>query len=91
MRMVSQASDNREVMTIQKDAQTACVELRKNYGFDIVVAIRMPSCDALMFPNTAENSERCHCILLAERWRPRISAANAASMADNLPQQQQKQ
>jgi len=63
--------------------------------FDIVVAMRMRSNDALMFPETAENSgeQRARPLfwVFAERRRPRIPAANAVSLADNLPQQQQKQ
>ena len=55
----------------------------------------MRSNDALMFPETAENSgeQRARPLfwVFAERRRPRIPAANAVSLADNLPQQQQKQ
>jgi hypothetical protein len=82
-------------MTIQIDTKMACVKLTKSFGLDIVVAMRMLSYDALMFPKTAENNEqnsgRAAVLLFAERRRPRIPAANAASIADNLPQQQRKQ
>jgi hypothetical protein len=82
-------------MTIQIDAKMACVRLTKSFGLDIVVAMKMLSYDAPMFPKTAENSEqnsgRAAVLLFAERRRPRIPAASAASIADNLPQQQQKQ
>src|SRR6266446_8030279 len=44
------------LVQIQIDAQTACVKLTRSFMFDIVVAMRMRSNDALMFPETAENS-----------------------------------
>jgi hypothetical protein len=45
-------------MTIQIDAKMACVKLTKSFGLDIVVAMRMLSYDALMFPKTAETANR---------------------------------
>jgi hypothetical protein len=57
----SETSDNGEGNDDPNRCATACVKLTKSLGFDIVVAMRMLSYDALVFPKTAESSGRCRC------------------------------
>src|ERR1700730_6812058 len=82
-------------MTLQIDAKMACVELTKTFGLDIVSghenAIIRRADVSKNSGNSEHNSGRAAVMLFAERRWPRIPAANAASIADNLPRQQQKQ